>query len=325
MSIKVRELTLNNPIVIAPMAGVTDLTFRSMIRQFQPGLIYTEMVSDKAIVHRNERTLEMMKIHPDEHPISLQLFGHDIDSMVEAARYMDQQTTCDIIDVNMGCPVTKVVKNGAGSALLKNPDYAHRLLAALVQAVNKPVSVKIRLGWDKSSVNAVEIAQAMEAAGVSLLAVHGRVRSQMYSGEVDLQAIKAVKEAVRIPVLGNGDITSVISAQKMFEETGCDGIMIGREVLKNPWLIEMLINQFSNHSPDINVSMDDKFNWLRLHCLTAISESGEEWGMKHMRSHALWMISGMPNGAELKRLISQMKSLEEFDRIVREYKERVII
>ncbi len=323
MSIKIRTIELANPIVVAPMAGVTDESFRVMLRQFNPGLIYTEMVSDKAIVYRNQRTLDMMHIEPEEHPITLQVFGHDIDSMVEAAVYIDQNTDCDIIDVNMGCPVSKVVKNQAGSALMQDPEHIGKMMEALVKAVSKPVSAKIRAGWDQSSINAVEVARILEASGVELVAVHGRTRSQMYQGSADLEIIRAVKQAVSIPVLGNGDIDSVESAHHMMDYTGCDGVMIGRATLKNPWLIKQLVDDYNHQLSDRVVTMTDKLNWLDRHCRLSINHLGEDMAMRHMRSHALWLVSGLPKSAELKRLLTEMKSYGEFVRIIEEYKERV--
>lgn len=323
MSIKLKNCHIDNPIIVAPMAGVSDVSFRMMLRQFNPGLIYTEMVSDKAIVYRNERTLKMMEIPEIDHPIALQLFGHDLDTMVEAAQYIDETSSCDILDINMGCPVLKVVKNEAGSALLKDPDYIYTLMKSIVDAVKKPVSAKIRLGWDKESVNAVEVAKALEQAGVSMIAVHGRTRSQMYQGTVDIEGIAKVKKAVSIPVIANGDINSLDSAKRMFESTQSDGIMIGRATLKNPWLIKELVDDYYGTSDNQVITMDDKLEWLDHHCRLSIDNMGEEFAMRHMRSQALWLVSGLPMSAELKRFFSEMKTYEEFARIVDEYKERV--
>lgn len=326
MSIKIGSVVLENNIIVAPMAGVTNPDFRSMLLEFNPGLIYTEMVSDKAILYGNERTLEMCEIRENEHPIALQLFGSDEESMLYGAQYMDLKTTCDIIDINMGCPVTKVVKNGAGSAHMKDIDKAIKLVGKIVEAVNKPVTVKMRTGWDTHSINAPQLAIGLERVGVSALAVHGRTRSQMYSGSPNLDIIKEVKDAVSIPVIGNGDVKDVVSAKQMLEYTGCDGVMIGRATLTNPWVVQEVILGLKNDYAIVKTTIQDKFKWLDSYCLKTITRLGEEPAMKQLRSHALWLVTGMPHSTELKRLLARMKTYEEFDRIVKEYiKERVIL
>lgn len=324
MSFYIGPVLIENEVIIAPMAGITNPAFRSMLLRFKPGLLYTEMVSDKAIVFRNKRTLEMCDIQADEHPISLQLFGHDIDSMVKAAQTMDQETKCDIIDINMGCPVNKVTKTGAGSALLRDPEYAYTLVQAIVQAVEKPVTVKIRMGYDNQHITAVDMAKAVERAGAKALAIHGRTRPQMYSGEVNLEIIKQVREAIQIPLIANGNVNSVERFLAMKQETKADAVMIGRAILSNPWLIESCRKAMNPSQTDLFVRTDvEKFVWLDEYAQQLIQREGEVNAMKHLRGQCIWLVSGMPQCAGLKRDFSQMKSYDEFGRIIGDYiKER---
>ena len=321
---KIGNVEIANPVFIAPMAGITNSAFRGICKQFQAGLIYSEMVSDKAICFENKKTLEMTQIEPHEHPIAMQLFGHDIESMVEAAKYLDTQTECDIIDINMGCPVQKIVKAQAGSALMKDEDHAVRLVQAIIENVQKPVTVKMRLGWDKDSINCVSLAKKLEAAGVAAVAVHGRTRNQMYEGKADWSYIKAVKEAVSIPVIGNGDITSVQAAKKMLEETGCDAIMIGRGVLGDPWLIQRCVHFLSTNEVLEETSVDEKFELALSHARNLVELKGERIGMNEMRGHAAWYMKGIKYSHRVKDFISAMKTYDEFVIILKNYKDSLI-
>ena len=321
---KIREIEIANQIVIAPMAGITNPAFRSICKEFGAGLIYTEMVSDKAICYSNVKTLDMTCVNEDEHPLVMQLFGHDLDSMVNAAIYLDTQTNCDIIDINMGCPVNKIVKSNAGSALMKDEDHAALIVEEIVKHVKKPVTVKIRIGWDSSTINCVSFAKRMEKAGASAIAVHARTKKQMYEGKADWSYIKAVKEAVSIPVMGNGDITSPILAKKMLDETGCDAVMIGRGILGDPWLIKETNAYLSTGELIDKSDFEEKFKLARNHAQQLCELKGENIGIKEMRGHAAWYMKGLKHSHRVKDFISQMTSYEEFDIILKNYKESLL-
>ena len=262
MKWKIKDVELNNQVIVAPMAGVTDLAYRLILKEFEAGLIYTEMVSDKGLLFENQKTREMVEVLDLEKPIALQLFGSEVDSMVEAAKFIDQNSNCDIIDINMGCPVNKVVKSGAGSKLMTTPDLAYEIVSKIVKVVKKPVTVKIRAGWDHKNINAVEYAKLMESAGVSAIAVHGRTRSDMYSGRANWDIIKEVKEAVKIPVIGNGDIKTPEDAKSMLEYTKCDAIMIGRGLLGNPFLIKQTVDFLENGTYNEEISNETRKKYL---------------------------------------------------------------
>lgn len=320
---KIGSVEIETPIIVAPMAGITNPAFRAICKKFHAGLVYTEMVSDKAICFENKKTLSMTQVEKNEHPVSMQLFGHDIETMVEAAKYLDKQTDCDIIDINMGCPVQKIIKANAGSALMREEDHAAHLVKCIVEAVDKPVTVKIRAGWDNDSINCVSLAKKLEQAGAKAIAVHGRTRKQMYEGHANWQHIKNVKEAVSIPVIGNGDITSVEDMQKMFEETGCDAVMIGRGVLGDPWLIQRCVHAIQTGEVLEETSVEEKFELAYNHAVSLCELKGERVGMKEMRGHAAWYMKGLKYSHRVKDLISQMKSLEEFAIILMNYKKSI--
>lgn len=320
---KISDLEIANPVVIAPMAGISNAAFRTIAHEFGAGLIYTEMISDKAICYSNKKTMEMTQLAPNEHPIAMQLFGHEEASMIQAAQVLDK-TNCDVIDINMGCPVPKVVNSGSGSAMMKDPEATYQLMRKIIAAVQKPVTAKIRLGWDHSSINVLEMAQGLEAAGASALAVHGRTRSQLYEGQADWSWIKQVKEKVSIPVIGNGDIRSVEEAMARMEETHVDAIMIGRGVLGNPWLIRDLVHAFSKTGEITPVSDHEKFEITLEHARRLCALKGERVGMKEMRGHACWYIQGIPYSNRMKDRINQMTAYAELETLLRQYEEALV-
>lgn len=320
---KIRDLEIANPVVIAPMAGISNAAFRTIAHEFGAGLIYTEMISDKAICYSNKKTMEMTQLAPNEHPIAMQLFGHEEASMIQAAQVLDK-TDCDVIDINMGCPVPKVVNSGSGSAMMKDPEATYQLMRKIIAAVQKPVTAKIRLGWDHSSINVLEMAQGLEAAGVSALAVHGRTRSQLYEGQADWSWIKQVKEKVSIPVIGNGDIRSVEEAMARMEETHVDAIMIGRGVLGNPWLIRDLVHAFTKTGEITPVSDHEKFEIALEHARRLCALKGERVGMKEMRGHACWYIQGIPYSNRMKDRINQMTAYAELETLLCQYEEALV-
>ena len=319
MEWKIRDITIKNQFVLAPMAGVTNEAFRIICKKMNAGLVMAEMVSDKAIGFKNERTLGMTKVNPLEHPISMQIFGGDVDSLVNAAKYIDEYSDTDIIDINMGCPVLKVIKSGSGSALLKDPDKIYDVVKAVVSAVKKPVTVKIRIGWDMESINCVEVAKKIEAAGASAITVHGRTRSQFYSGNADWKYIKMVKEAVNIPVIGNGDVTSIESAKKMMEETGCDAVAIARGALGNPFLFRELNEYFDNNKIIERPSNKEIYDTILWHHKLLLDLKGTHLALLEMRSHVAWYLKGMPGSAKIKDLCNRQNNFDDVSKIIKEY------
>lgn len=316
---KIRNIEISNPIVIAPMAGVSNAAFRTIAREFGAGLIYTEMISDKAICYSDKKTLQMTRMEENEHPLTMQLFGHDLDTMVKAAIYLDQHTDCDIVDINMGCPVKKIVKSEAGSALLKDPEYIETLVRAIVQAVKKPVTVKMRIGWNQHTINGIEVAQRIERAGASAIAVHGRTREEMYLGKADWSWVKKIKESVSIPVIGNGDIQTAEEAILRMKETGCDAIMIGRGVLGDPWLIQTLNNLLENKET-LPMSDNHKLDWILEHARRLIGIKNESIAIKEMRGHACWYIQGMPFNNRMKDLLAKICTLSQLEMLLDQYR-----
>lgn len=303
------NVILDNNCILAPMAGVTDLPFRLLCREQGAGLICMEMVSAKAIFYHNKNTEELMEIHPDERPVSLQLFGSEPDVLGRIAGEI-QDRPFDILDFNMGCPVPKVVNNKEGSALMQNPKLAEKILTALVKSVKKPVTVKIRKGFDEEHVNAVEIAKIAESCGVAAIAVHGRTRQQYYSGKADWDIIAAVKDAVRIPVIGNGDVDSPDAAAAMLAHTGCDGVMIGRAAQGNPWIFREVVHFLETGEYLDRPTDREKKEMILRHAELLVRVKGEYTAVREMRKHLSWYTVGMPHSARFRQTINAMDSME---------------
>ena len=315
------NIKITNKVVLAPMAGISNSAYRRICKEMGCGLIYAEMVSDKAITFSNKKTLDMLYMTDEERPLAQQIFGSDVDSFVEAAKYINDNMHPDIIDINMGCPVPKVaVRSQAGSALLKNPDKIFEIVSAVVNAVDIPVTVKIRSGWDSKSINAVEVAKLIEKAGASAICVHPRTRSQGYSGRADWNIIKQVKDAVNIPVIGNGDIKTPEDAKKMIEETNCDAVMIGRGVLGNPWLIKNTIN-YLDGKDIFEVSLVDRVDMCIKHLNLLLDLKGEKSACLEIRNHIGWYFKGIKGANELKNKVYQTSNIHDIISLLNEFKE----
>lgn len=318
---KIKNVEINGKIVVAPMAGISNMTFRRICKSMGASLVVAEMVSDKAITYGNEKTFELLRMNDDERPISQQIFGSDVKSFVEAAKIVEEKMKPDIIDINMGCPVPKVaVKNQAGSALLKNPVKVGEIIKAVVGAVNVPVTVKIRSGWDQSSINAVEIAKIAEANGASAITVHARTRAQGYSGKADWNIIKEVVNAVNIPVVGNGDVISCYDAKKMLDETGCSAVMIGRGLLGNPWLIKECVEYLeSGKLPEV-IDYNEKIDMMEYHLNKLCEDKTEKQAVLEIRNHLLNYLKGLPENKEVKNLVCRCKSRLEIVKVLENYR-----
>lgn len=305
---------MKNKILLAPMAGVTDLPFRSLCKQYGADLVFSEMISAKAIHYKDKKTLSLLKTTESEKPLIVQLFGSEPDIMAEAAQFLEQMGV-KALDINMGCPATKIIKNGEGSALMKNPSLAGKIMESVVSATSLPVSVKIRSGWDENSINAVELARIAENCGISFITVHGRTKEQAYSGKADRSIIKKVKDAVSIPVVGNGDITTPEDAISMFEETNCDSIMVGRGSLGNPFIFANIKNKMEN-KPEIIITDEEKQNVMLKHLSLLLETKGNKIGILEFRKHLAWYIKGTKNSSHFKEQAFRATSYDEFSEII---------
>ncbi len=308
--LKIGNVVMDNPLVLAPMAGVTDLPFRLLCKEQGAGLICMEMVSAKAIYYKNKNTESLLEINSREKPVSLQLFGSDPEIMAQMAHQIEDRPF-DILDINMGCPVPKVVNNGEGSALLKDPELVRKIVTAVVQAIDKPVTVKIRRGFDDDHINAVEIAKIIEDCGAAAVAVHGRTREQYYSGKADWDIIRQVKEAVQIPVIGNGDVTSPETAVALMEQTSCDGVMIGRAVRGNPWLFSEILYYMETGQHKARPTIEDVKKMILKHARMQVEVKGEYTALREMRKHVAWYTAGFPHSARLRARTNEISTMEE--------------
>ena len=311
----VGNVVLDNPLILAPMAGVTDLPFRLLCSQQGVGLIGMEMVSAKAIMYKNKNTEKLLEIHPEEGPVSLQLFGSDPEIISRIAKQIEDRPF-SILDINMGCPVPKIVNNGEGSALMKNPRLVGEIVRKTVKAINKPVTVKIRKGFDDDHVNAVEIAKIVEDAGGAAIGIHGRTREQYYAGKADWEIIARVKEAVSIPVLGNGDVTDAESAVRMMKETGCDGVMIARAARGNPWIFKRILSKLETGEECPEPTMEERRDTILKHARLQTEYKGEYTAVREMRKHIGWYTTGLPHSARLRQKVNEMETMEELQEAV---------
>lgn len=319
--LKIGNIEMKNQVVLAPMAGVCNPAFRLIAKEFGTGLVCAEMVSDKAILHGNKRTIEMLYVDDREKPLSLQIFGGDRESLVEAAKVVDTQTNADIIDINMGCPVPKITKCDAGARWLLDPNKIYEMVSAVVDAVKKPVTVKMRIGWDSDHIYVVENAKAVERAGGQAISVHGRTREQLYTGKADWAYIKDAKQAVSIPVIGNGDVVTPEDAKRMLEETGCDGVMIGRGALGNPWMLYRTVEYLSTGILLPDPSAQEKIRIAILHMDRLVALKGESVAVKEMRKHLAWYLKGLSGAARIKDVIMEETRRDEMVRILEHFVE----
>lgn len=319
---KIGSVEIKGKVVCAPMAGITNIVYRKIAKEYGASLVYTEMISDKALCFNSEATYEMIKLDKSEHPVALQLFGGEKEYLVKAINILNE-TEADIIDINMGCPVPKVIKSLAGSYWLKNLEDSKEKIEAIVKASKKTVTAKIRLGWDEDSINVVETAKMLEKAGVSAICVHARTRSQFYTGQARNEYIKMVKDNVKIPVIGNGDIKSIEDAIKMFSETNCDAIMIGRGALGNPWLFKQINHYLETGEILENPSNSDKLDLCIRHAKELCEIMDEKRAIKEMRTHACYYVKGMPNSTYLKNQINKTEDYKSFENLIYNYKKEL--
>lgn len=312
---QIGQITITPPVALAPMAGVTDLPFRLLVKEMGCGLVYTEMISDQGLLYGNARTQELLRLDPREHPVAVQLFGSTPSTLARAAS-LAVAAGADIIDINMGCPTPKIVKNGAGAALMRQPALAYEIMCQVVAAVSVPVTVKIRKGWDDSEVNAVELARLAERAGVQAVAVHGRTRAQFYAGTADWEIIARVKDSVAIPVIGNGDVKSPADARRLLTSTGCDGIMIGRGAQGNPWLFHQVVHYLVTGEILPPPTLRERLTMLLRHLDLMVAYKGEYIACREMRRHAAWYLRGLPGAAQLRQQFQQAARRQDFSQLV---------
>lgn len=321
--LEIGGIRMKNRVVLAPMAGVCNPAFRLIAKEFGTGLVCAEMVSDKAILHGNKRTHEMLYVDEREKPLSLQIFGGSKETLVEAAKVVDQRTNADIIDINMGCPVPKVTRCDAGAKWLLDPDKIYEMVSAVVQAVSKPVTVKMRIGWDDQHIFAVQNAQAVEQAGGKAVAVHGRTRVQMYKGQANWDVIRDVKQAVKIPVIGNGDVFTPQDAKRMIEVTGCDGVMIGRAALGNPWMLYRTIHYLTTGDLLPEPTPTEKVKIAILHMDRLIALRGEHVALREMRKHAAWYLKGLKGASRIKDAVNEQETRAGMVRLLTDFAEQL--
>lgn len=308
---KIRNLNVSNNVILAPMAGVSDLSFRVLCQRLGCELVYSEMVSAKAIVYNNVKTKQLYEIHPEEKKVAIQLFGNEPATIAEAAKRIDNENI-SIFDVNMGCPVPKVVNNHEGSALMMNPKLAGEIIYALSRAVNKPVTAKIRLGFTQENKNAVEVARILEAHGADAIAVHGRTRDMYYSGQADWEMIRSVKDALCIPVIGNGDVSTPEAAKRMLEETGCDGVMVARAAQGNPWIYGEINTYLQTGQIIPRPSLDEIVAMIKEHLSLLVAHKGEFIAIREMRKHVAWYTKGLNHGVKLRQAVNQVETIDGF-------------
>lgn len=309
--LKIGNIEMNNQVVLAPMAGVCNSAFRLTVKEFGAGLVCAEMVSDKAINLKNEKTMNMLYIDERENPLSLQIFGGEKESLVQAAKFVDKNTNADIIDINMGCPVSKIIRCEAGARWLLDPNKIYDMVSAVVDAVDKPVTVKMRIGWDDEHIFAVKNAQAVERAGGSAVAIHGRTRVQMYEGKANWDIIREVKNSINIPIIGNGDVETPQDAKRMLEETGVDGVMIGRAALGNPWMIYRTVKYLETGQLMDEPGVREKMDVCVLHMDRLIALKNENIAVREMRKHAAWYLKGVPGNAKARKGINECNTRED--------------
>ena len=319
---KIGDLRINNPLFLAPMAGITDLAFRMLCREQGCGVVYTEMVSAKGLFYGSERTEELMEINPNEHPIGIQIFGSDPLIMAQMVEKISD-TDADLIDINMGCPAPKIVKNGEGSALMRNPQLVKKIVSEVSRASSKPITVKIRKGWDDKSVNAVDIALIAEEAGAAAITVHGRTREQFYAGVADWDIIREVKSRLSIPVIGNGDIFTPQAAFDMTKQTNCDGIMIARGAQGNPWLFRDIISYMDKGEIPIQPEPNEKIETALRHLKIIVGQKGERLGVCEMRKYIAWYLKGLKDSSQIKRLINTLTTAAEVEAVLNSYKKEL--